>query len=169
MPILRYFVFVGLALVGLIFAFEFATVSNTSSQAVPDQKTAAAATSRSSIDLLRAMSHHGETKSASLADAGQLLPMPVVTPAASSAITAAPRAAVAEAHPVAAPALIASPSALDAQAKIASDDLVKPKPVKKKIAARKPPHQNRYVENTRRYVENTQRGPFDFFGQVQSW
>ena len=168
MPILKYFIFVGLALVGLIFAFESASVSNPLSQAA-DQKTAAAATSRSSIGLLRAMSHHGETKSTSLAAAGPLLPMPVVTPAASSAVTAQPRAVIADAHPVAAPALIATPSALDAQARIASDDVIKPKPAKKKIAARKPRSPNRYVENPRRYVENTQRGPFDFFGQVQSW
>ena len=170
MPILKYFVVVGLALVGLIFAFESLMVSPQAS----DQKVAAASTSRSSIDLLRAMSHHGETKSTSLADAGVMRPMPVA-PTAASKVVAEVSDAPAMAPIVPAPASVAKSSALDAQAKIASAEILTPppavakaKPAKKKVAARKPP-QNRYPDDARRYVEITPRGPFEFFGMTQSW
>lgn len=137
MPIFKYFVLVGASLLGLLFVME----------AVIGPNPRAPIAMSASLDVLRAMAHHGEPdRPAALAPAPPL-PLPIASvdvirdePAASDSST-----------PLA--------SLLNAQASVAAPSAKPAKPLKKKIAARK---QSRSL-----YADNRMPAPFELF-PVQS-
>ena len=182
MPIIKFVVFTTLALLAVIVGVE--SMSGTVATAVSRD-------SGGALAGLRAMANRGDAKHVSAAAAGPFLPVDVAviqsgstTPASRPAVEPAKNnLAVADAEPaavnarpvIAAPAPM-QPALLNAQASVEN---LAPKPVKRKIAARKSKtfaaapapfesrFDNRYGER-RVYVQNAPRG-FDFFGAIQSW
>lgn len=154
MPIFKYFLLVGLSLLGVIIGYEALMVAQPTSQARPFASTAS-----TSLSVLRAMAHHGEYDRPAIAAAGPLLPFNI--PATTT--PDADHTPVASVQPTAPVLQSASPSALNARAQISHEAVRPSKSAKKKVAAVRKPRPRAV------YVENMQRGAFGFFGAVQSW
>lgn len=150
MPILRYTLLVGSSLLALIVAADY----------MIEPSPVAVASSSSSLEVLKKMANHGESRGfAPLAYAGEFHPVP--------AIQVQPVEVAVEPALITKPAAVAialSPTTLDAQAHVAESEVIdRPARRLKKVASHKP------KQARTDYVENVQRGPFGFFGSIQSW